>query len=191
MLGKSILIITVMVASPLLLSAETAEMALCRPYAAQLAQFMVKYIWLRAYSDCIGDENPKPPQLPTDWQSALQKVMPPTEIGVVDEATPVTPVDIDKIGIVPATEDPTPAKPTKKTKKAKPVTPPDENKVASLPSEPDKPDKSDKTGTGKSGFAKGSADWIKWCKRWYPKSFDVKTGNVIKLRPRRTVPCPA
>lgn len=198
MLGKAVLVFTLLAATPLLVPAETAEMALCRPYAAQLAQFMVKYVWLRAYNNCIADENEKPPQLPTDWQSALQQVVPPTEIGEVSEpissevitkpVTPeITPAELDKIGTKPATG-------RIKAKKVKtvPVHLPDETKVASLPpEEPVTPDKADKpVKTGRSGFAKGTAEWNAYCKKYWPASFDAKTGTVIRSRHKR-IQCPA
>lgn len=67
----------------------------CRPYARDLTQTMIKYLWDRAYTTCLNSD--EDPIVPDTWQDGY---------GVVFENKPPIPVsrppDIDKIGVVPA-----------------------------------------------------------------------------------------
>jgi len=52
-----------------------ASMEYCRPYAAQAAEMLMKYVWLRAYTSCLNyDEEPK---LPTSQATLFQLIPPP------------------------------------------------------------------------------------------------------------------
>ena len=42
---------------------------------------------------------------------------------------------------------------------------------------------------GRSGYAVNSPEWIAYCKKNWPASFDSKSGTVIKTGHRR-IPCP-
>lgn len=87
----------------------------CRPYARDVTQAMIEFIWNRAYTECLNVEGPDP-QVPATWQDAWK---------VVDPTPVQQPADrfreIKSIGVVPATGDPDeqPLPPKPKVKKAK------------------------------------------------------------------------
>src|SRR5262245_53380407 len=81
----------------------------CRPYARDLTQVMINYIWNRAYSTCLNVEGPDP-TVPDNWQDAWKIVDPQLDkIGAeIDAALRLDKKKLSKIGVVPATADPTP-----------------------------------------------------------------------------------
>jgi hypothetical protein len=159
--------------------AAAAEPDLCRPYASQFTDRLIKYMWNRAYHACLSRD--EVPTLPADTLTALQAALLDTDPTLMhetpDDAKATIIDNLDKIGVVPATDSP------KHKVKADP--PADPVKLAVLP----KAD-SAKTGTGRSGYARGSAQWNAYCKRYWPASWDQKTGTVIKTGHKR-IPCPA
>lgn len=52
-----------------------ASMDYCRPYAAQTAEMLMKYVWLRAYSSCLNSD--EDPALPTSQASLFQLIPAP------------------------------------------------------------------------------------------------------------------
>lgn len=165
------------------LPAPAADMNYCRPYARDLTQVLVNYIWKRAYSNCLNVEG-KDPVVPDNWQSAW----------LVVEPVAVTPVDLSKVGVVPATDNP---KPKRKYIISDPLpddppvdVAPDSVKVASVTKAVAVTKSVTSVGKGRSGYAKGTAQWNSYCKRYWPASFDAKTGTIIK-RGHRRIPCPA
>jgi hypothetical protein len=42
---------------------------------------------------------------------------------------------------------------------------------------------------GRSGYVVNSPEWIAYCKKFWPASFDSKSGTVIKTGHKR-IPCP-
>ena len=61
---------------------------------------------------------------------------------------------------------------------------------AAIPANPEpKPPASYKGGRGKSGYVAGTASWNKWCGSHY-RSFDARTGTVLKHRRGARTKCP-
>lgn len=67
--------------------ADGASTEYCRPYARDMTQAAITYIWNRAYTTCLNSD--EDPPLITDWHAVL---------GIVDP---------DAVGNTPATESPT------------------------------------------------------------------------------------
>lgn len=64
-----------------------ASMEVCRPYAAQTAEMLMKYVWLRAYSSCLNsDEDPAAPMS----QATLFELLPPAPGSVPATEAPKT-----------------------------------------------------------------------------------------------------
>ncbi len=81
----------------------TPEM--CRPYAAQSTEILMRWAWMRFYTGCMAIEGPDP-VVPADAATAF---------AIIDRAsTPVWPLERENvdalmnIGIVPASGPPTP-----------------------------------------------------------------------------------
>lgn len=70
-------------------TANAASMEYCRPYAAKFSQTMINYIWNRAYTTCLNED--EDPTLPTRWADA---------VGIINGS----PIDVSGIGVTPATE---------------------------------------------------------------------------------------
>lgn len=120
--------------------AGAAEANICRPYARQIADLVIKFTWFRAYTICLNSD--EPPAVPVTALEALSLVE---------------------------------------------VRPPDDPPVP--PARPERPERP----IGKSGFPAGSAGWLAWCKRYYPRSFSAADGSVIQPADRRRhtrSPCP-
>jgi hypothetical protein len=75
-------------------SAYAADPNVCRPYARDFTQQIIRYTWNRAYVHCLAMEST--PVLPRDWDSEMKILLPDT--------TP--PIDTSQIGVVPATGKP-------------------------------------------------------------------------------------
>jgi hypothetical protein len=73
--------------------AHAAEDEVCRPYATQLLNNNMTWLWWRAFNHCklLEEDKPKPPQ-PGNWRGALDILEP--------DHTPIS-----EIGNVPATEE--------------------------------------------------------------------------------------
>ena len=62
--------------------AKPGTMDYCRPYAAAVAQTVVNFAWLRAYSACLNDEaDPRQPE-PPDWRGAMCVILPGCEFAI-------------------------------------------------------------------------------------------------------------
>lgn len=105
--------------------AHGSSMDYCRPYARDLTQVLIKYIWMRAYASCVNSEDD--PRVPDNWQSAWFLVDPIGENidpeGVLKKkrklaVTPATAGRLDKVASLPPLDkvaslppDPLPADP--------------------------------------------------------------------------------
>jgi hypothetical protein len=155
----------VLEAMTLSIAAEGASGDYCRPFASETSQLLVTYAWMKAYTFCLNED--EDPVVPETAQGAAAIVFPGLQS--LPTARPVPP------GSVPATD-----------RISEPVAAAVDPAAAPALS---KPKATPAVAVGKSGFAKGTADWNAYCKRYWPASFDVKTGTVIKVRHKR-VPCP-
>jgi hypothetical protein len=85
------------VAATMTLSAPAfgASMEYCRPYAAQTAEMLMKYVWLRAYTNCLNAE--EDPKLPSS-QATLFRLIPPAPGSVPATDTPKKVVKVKASG---------------------------------------------------------------------------------------------
>jgi hypothetical protein len=84
--------------------AHAGDINYCRPYAAQLTQTFINYVWKRAYTACLNVEG-EDPIPPNNWLTAWNIVAPESDLKAV-ALTSKTSLDVSKIGNVPATDAP-------------------------------------------------------------------------------------
>jgi hypothetical protein len=143
--------------------AEDAEV--CRPYARLATDSIIREVWNRAYNHCMNLEeggNPTPPDTWAAMEEMLSPKLPMPVSRPVHKSEPPP-------GSVPASG------------------PPADEVIADKPVAAPEPAAK---GTGSSGYVRGSKEWNAYCRKYWPASWDAKTGTVIKSGHKR-VPCPA
>jgi hypothetical protein len=108
---------------------QSASADYCRPYARDLTQVLINYIWERAYNTCMNVEGADP-KVPDNWRSAWIVIDPtsnPTEVTAATKIhiaalpkplkpPPPVKVDPDPLGLTPPAPIPDPpAKPSSAT----------------------------------------------------------------------------
>jgi hypothetical protein len=101
---KAVSTVTVLLFMPLLPPSKSyaADADLCRPFATKYTQIVINKIWLRSFSICLNSD--ELPDLPSDWQEALKRIIP-------SDTPRVLP--LDQQGVVPATGKPPAAAPAR------------------------------------------------------------------------------
>src|SRR5262245_1882344 len=140
-----------------------ASPEICRPYARDLTQLLINYAWNRAYSTCLNSDDD--PILPDTWRGAADVIF-GDQLSTSVVLPMVRPQPLSELGVVPAIDpsDVPDDPPTRSVKPSKPV--------------------------GKSGYAKGTKQWVVYCRRNYPASFRASDGTVIIKRGRKRTACP-
>jgi hypothetical protein len=57
------------------MTANAAEPAICRGYATELLNMHMKWMWTRAYTHCINEEEDSP-KVPDNWEGAMRVIDP-------------------------------------------------------------------------------------------------------------------
>lgn len=169
------ILLSVLLLAAIPLTAAAADGDYCRPYARDLTQKMINYIWQRAYSTCMNDVNGIEPAVPDDWQSAWKVI---EVVPGLDDAghSLIDPKKVRKLGVVPAAGKP---------RIDDPLTLDDGEPPATLDEPPAPVSKRSKV---KSKAGNGVNDAL--CRKYFPASFRASDGTVIRKKGHKRVKCP-